>query len=91
MNDPTYERAAFLLEANLQDELVALDPEAGSCFGFNEVAKTVWQLLSSPRTVTQIRQALLDRYEVTSEQCANELDELLAELCAQGLVRKSAR
>ena len=34
------------MEAELGEELVALDPQAGNCFGFNEVAAWVWRRLA---------------------------------------------
>ena len=43
MNRERYERAAQLLEADLGDELMALDVEGGTCFGFNAVATGVWR------------------------------------------------
>ena len=50
MGDVTYQRATELLEADLGDELVALDQAQGQCFGFNGVATSVWRLLASPRS-----------------------------------------
>ena len=45
-----YERATSLMEAELGDELVGLQPDAGVCYGFNSVAKRVWQLLEQPQS-----------------------------------------
>lgn len=74
------------MEADLGDELVALDPNAGKCFGFNSVATSVWRELKSPKSVEQLRDCLLDEYEVDAERCSLELNELLDELAAKGLV-----
>jgi hypothetical protein len=81
-----YKRAISLMEAELGDELVALDPNAGECFGFNSVATSVWRKLEEPKTFEQLRDALIDEYEVDSEQCTRELRELLDDLSAKGLV-----
>jgi hypothetical protein len=86
MTDVSYRRAAPLMEAALGDELVALDPQAGDCFGFNSVATSVWRELQQPRTFDQLRDALLSEYDVEREQCTRELGELLADLSAKGLV-----
>ncbi|MCY7338971.1 MAG: PqqD family protein [Sphingomonas bacterium] len=90
MIEPTYERTAQLLEAELGDELVALDAAAGNCFGFNAVAASVWRYLEQPRTLTELHTALLAEYDVDAEQCGQELRELLADLTEQGLVRRVA-
>ena len=83
----TYERATQLMEAELGDELVALDVAQGSCFGFNEAAASVWRQLAQPRSFEQLRAALLDEYEVSEEECGRDLAELLDEMTRAGLVR----
>jgi hypothetical protein len=88
MSQPTYQRAVDLLEAELGEEMVALDAEAGTCFGFNEVAATVWRELESPKTAADLRTALLAEYEVDPEQCDRELADLLQDLSARGLITR---
>jgi hypothetical protein len=78
------------MEAELGDELVALDPNAGECFGFNNVAASVWRQLAAPQTLDQLVEALLAEYDVQPEQCATEIGHLLDDLAAKGLVTKSA-
>lgn len=84
-----YSRAVDLMEAELGDELVALDPDRGECFGFNNVATSVWRELAEPRTFDQLVDALLTEYEVPREQCVSELGGLLSELSSKGLVATS--
>lgn len=86
MDDISYRRATELMEANLGDELVALDPSKGNCFGFNGVATSVWRRLAEPTTFDQLRDALLDEYDVTRDECTPELHALLEDLVAKGLV-----
>jgi hypothetical protein len=81
-----YRRAIDLMEAELGDEIVALDPNAGECFGFNGVATSIWRQLEEPKSFEQLRDALLHEYEVEPEQCSRELQELLDDLSAKGLV-----
>ena len=90
MKEPLYERSTQLLEANLGDELVALDAEGGNCFGFNSVATFVWRQLASPKTFAELRDRLVAEYEVTTEQCAEELQELLDGLIEKRLIRVRA-
>jgi hypothetical protein len=81
-----YERATELMEAELGDELVALEPERGECFGFNSVATFVWQALKQPKSFAQLREALLAEYDVEPEECTRELQALLDDLQTKGLV-----
>src|SRR6185503_9785578 len=68
MSEARYERSTELLEADLGDELMALDVARGSCFGFNSVATTIWRQLVSPKSFGELRDALLAEYEVGAEQ-----------------------
>jgi len=83
---PVYRRAIDLMEAELGAELVALDADAGTCFGFNEVATSVWQALSEPRSFDDLCTRLLGEYEVGPDQCRSELKALLDDMQARGLV-----
>ena len=83
-----YERSTELLEAEIGSELVALEPNAGKCFGFNEVAASVWRNLQTPKTLGELRDSLLKEYEVEPERCVRELEELLASMSDKGLIRR---
>jgi hypothetical protein len=89
MSVTRYERAVDLLEADIGNELVALEPAAGNCFGFNEVATVVWRSLAEPKSFDELRDGLIADYDVSSEQCSAELKALLDEMKAQGLVRQA--
>ena len=82
-----YARAADLLEAELGEELVALEPKRGECFGFNEVATCVWRMLDQPRSFESLTQGLLAQYEVDPGECERDLTALLAKLREMDLIR----
>ena len=84
-----YHRAVELLEAEINDEMVALEPTQGSCFGFSEVAKVVWRKLEQPCSFEVIRDELLEEYDVGEEQCSLELRELLDTMAAAKLVERT--
>ncbi len=89
--EAVYARAIRLLEAEVGDELMALDAEGGTCFGFNRVATEVWRLLESPKSFDELMTSLLEEYEVDVERCGTELRELLDDLEAKGLIRHASR
>jgi hypothetical protein len=78
------------MDAEIGNELVAMDVKAGECFGLNEVATDVWRSLAEPKRFDQLRDELLDNYEVTIDQCTNELRELLDDMAAKGLIEQTA-
>ena len=77
------------MDADVGDELVALDVQTGTCFGFNLVAASVWRSLSSPKNFDQLRDELLADFDVSAEQCTRELEELLDDLTAKGLIEQA--
>jgi hypothetical protein len=85
-----YRRAVELMEAVLDDELVALDTARGECFGFNGPAAAVWADLAKPRTFAQLRDTLMTRFEVDAATCERDLAELLTDLEERGLVDNEA-
>jgi hypothetical protein len=85
-----YRRAVELMEAALDDELVALDAARGECFGFNAPAAAVWADLAKPRTFAQLRDTLMMRFEVDAATCERDLAELLTDLEERGLVDNEA-
>jgi hypothetical protein len=87
---PIYERMVDLKEAALGDEIVALDVDGGTCFGFNTVASSVWRALAEPRSFEALRDGLIEEYEVGRDQCEAELATLLTDLAARGLIRPVA-
>ena len=81
-----YSRATTLMEANLGDEMVALDPGEGLCFGFNEAAARIWQLLAEPRSFEELVDMLLGEFDVSLSRCRADLSELLDDLIDKKLV-----
>ena len=83
-------RRVGLLEAEVDGELVALDVDQGTCYGFNATATRIWSLIEAPKRVSELRDALLEEYEVDRETCERELSALLAELEKDGLIEMKA-
>lgn len=79
-------RRGDLLEAQVDDELVGLSVERGTCYGFNTTATAIWAMLLSPQSFGQILDHLVARYGVDRDRCAGESAALLRELQADGLV-----
>lgn len=86
MNEPLIRRRIELMEAELDDEIVGLDVEQGTCFGFNATATTVWKALERPAARSELLETLLREYDVEPAACAAELDALLADLTARGMI-----
>ncbi len=46
---------------------------SGVYYGLNAVGASIWNLLQQPRTVSEIRDAILGEYEAEPQQCERDL------------------
>lgn len=74
------------ISSDLGGEAVILNLKSGVYYGLDEVGATVWNLIQEPHTVSEIKQTLLEEYEVEIEQCQRDLMALLTTLFAAGLI-----
>jgi hypothetical protein len=78
------------MESRIDEDLVALVVDRGTCYGFNATAARVWELIGQPQRLSKIRDDLLGRYGVDAETCDRELRDLLGLLEKEGLVAVEA-
>ena len=71
------------------DETMLLDLASGTYFGLDAVGGRFWQLLEAGKSPVDACEALLEEYEVGADQLERDLENLLAELSANGLVTRS--
>lgn len=74
------------VSTNLEDEAVILHLKDGVYYGLNPVGARIWNLLQESRTVEEIRDIILEEYEVDQERCEQDLENLLQELLDKGLI-----
>jgi hypothetical protein len=70
----------------LGDESAILNMKNSVYYGVNPVGATVWNLLKEAKTVGQIRDAILNEYEVDEVRCEKDLFALLEEMRREGLI-----
>ena len=70
----------------VEDEMVLLGMEDGIYYGLNPVGAFIWEEIKEPKTIDEIRDAILGEYEVEKNECERDLHELLLELVNKGLV-----
>lgn len=74
------------LSADLEGEIVVLHLESGVYYGLSDVGARVWELIQNPMSVGDLRDALLEEYQVEAAQCERDLLALLTDLKAHELV-----
>ena len=82
-------RGAGLIEAEVDDEIVGLHIENGSCYGFNPTAARVWKLIEQPKTLAELCAALAAEFRVEPARCEADVRALLDDLASDGLVKLS--
>ncbi len=85
--DTVVRRGKDVMFSRLDDELLAIDAEAGYCYSMNETAGLVWDLLASAMTVDAVCARLREEFSVDAGTCAREVTALLESLVDAGLVK----
>ena len=79
-------RTRGVIESQIDDEVVALNIETGTCYGLNSVGSRIWHLLETPVRIGQICKALSAEYCVEPDECMHDVVELISNLRAENLV-----
>lgn len=74
------------VSCSLNEEVAILHLSTGVYYGLDAVAARIWNLIREPRRVSEIRDALVDEYDVEPARCERDLLALLQELAAAGLI-----
>jgi hypothetical protein len=74
------------VSCELEGEAAILNLSNGVYYGLDLIGAQVWALLQQPRRVEEIRDAVLEEYEVEPECCQRDLLALLERLLAEGLI-----
>ena len=67
--------------------LALLDMRSNVYYSLNSVGAYIWELIQEPKPISEIRSAVLDRYNVEPERCKADVDGLLKGLADAGLAR----
>ena len=78
------------VSSDLGGEVAILDLKAGVYYGLDAVGARIWSLIQEPRTVNEIRDRLLEEYEVEPERCERDLLVLLQRLADERLIEVEA-
>ena len=73
--------------SQLDDELLAIDAQAGYCYSLNETAGRVWELIATPMSLEAICVQLQREYSVDEQTCRREVTALLQGLSDAKLVQ----
>ena len=78
------------VSSELAGDSVILNLKTGLYFGLNEVGAKVWEQIQSPTTFQEICDAVLAEYDVSADECNQDITELLEEMVKAQLVEVQA-
>ena len=74
------------VSADLSGEAAILNLKTNTYFGLNTVGASIWKLIQEPKKVSEIRDAIIEEYDVEPDRCEHDVLELLQELSKNGLI-----
>jgi hypothetical protein len=83
-------RRGGVVAAEVDGEIVALNPDMRTCYGLNKVGSRVWKLIAEPRRVGDICTSLVREYDVDQATCERQVLKLLQELHGEELIEAVA-
>lgn len=90
MCDKVYRASDAVISTKVDDETILLDTDSDKAFGLDRVAAHIWEHLQGEgRTREEMVDAITDTYSVDRARAGRDLDELLARMMRDGLVKFS--
>lgn len=82
--------ASEQISCPLGEESAILNLKNSVYYGLDPVGAHVWKLLQEPKSVRELRDALLAEYDVEAQRCEQDLLELLEKMRIEGLIEVRA-
>lgn len=88
--DTVLRRDPDIIYAALGNDGVMLNIKAGRYHSVNDVGARIWELLEIPRTAADLRDRLLEEFEVEEGACQAAVLEFVGSLAERGVVHAEA-
>ena len=85
-SDTVLVRDSEPVPATVDEQVVVLSIRAGACFSFNRVGSEIWNMLTAPRRVSEIFDALADRHDVDAATISQDVIPFLQTLVERRLL-----
>jgi hypothetical protein len=85
----TYRVVASVTHERLDDEVIAIDLDRGTYFGFDDVASDCWTVLAAGGSLDDAIAAVVARYQVPADEARRDLETFTSLLVDEGLLLPS--
>ena len=82
--------APEVVSCDLAGEAAILNMKDGVYYGLDPVGASIWNLIQKPTVLEDVRDSILEEYDVGEEECQADLLELISQLVENGLVEVRA-
>ncbi|MDY6844625.1 MAG: lasso peptide biosynthesis PqqD family chaperone [Thermodesulfobacteriota bacterium] len=76
-----------LVSSNLDGETVLMSVENGKYYGMDGIGSRIWELVASPRSISDVCNILIEEFEVDREKCERDVLDFLEDLRKQKLIK----
>jgi hypothetical protein len=83
---PLYARTTDIIGADVDGEVVLLNPVSWNYVELDNIGGSIWALLETPRSLPALVDALMVKFDVDQARCLIDAKTFLDSLIAQGLV-----
>jgi hypothetical protein len=83
---PVFRRSAGQVSCMINGEVAILSLEKAIYFGLQGVGVQIWEALEQPRSVSDLCQLIMAEFDVSAEQCHQDVVGLLEDMRKEGLV-----
>jgi hypothetical protein len=74
------------LTSPVKDGLAMMDVQSGNYYGLDDIETKTWALIDSQRTLGEICDLLIETYDVSREQCWEDVSKWVGQLAKNKLV-----
>jgi Coenzyme PQQ synthesis protein D (PqqD) len=82
------QRRAGWLASKVGQELIMMSVEGGVYIGLNEVGARVWEMIGTPKDISELCAGLAAEFDVTEGVCRAEVESFLADLERRGAISR---
>ncbi len=77
------------VHTRIEDECVILALSNSVYYGLDPVGTEIWEMIQEPITVDDIITRLTDVFDITADECRNDVLALLQRLAEEGLIEEA--
>jgi len=71
----------------MDGEIIMMSIDKGEFYGINSLGSRIWQMLETPKAVSEVCDALLPDFDVTREQCEKDILFFLNRLAEKEVIK----